>query len=87
MINPPAEVMARHAIETLTAQNKLFASFNTEAEARPNTLKMGVYVDGKLRLQSRDLEAIHAFAEKQMNERHEVWVTPVGSFVDDRRKK
>lgn len=43
--------------------------------------KMGVWVDGKLKLQSRDRAAIDAYAEKRMDEQHSVWVAPIGSFV------
>lgn len=43
--------------------------------------KMGVWVDGKLKFQSRDRAAIDAYAAKKMTEHHSVWVAPIGSFV------
>jgi hypothetical protein len=46
--------------------------------------KLGVYVDGKLKYQSRDHESIYAYAEDEMNKRRSnVWVAPVGSFVTE----
>jgi hypothetical protein len=43
-------------------------------------VKRGVWVDGKLRLQTRDTEAIDDFAVKMMRKRHSVWVAPIGAF-------
>lgn len=43
--------------------------------------KMGVYVDGKLKLQTRNYEKAVAAARSFMNKKHEVWLTPIGSFV------
>lgn len=47
---------------------------------------LGAWVNGKLRFQSRDHEAIYDYAEKHMrgakNFGNNVWVAPVGSFVD-----
>jgi hypothetical protein len=51
-------------------------------ESKPAGKKMGVWVDGKLRLQSRDRDAIEEYAARRMREKHTVWVAPVGSFVD-----
>lgn len=46
---------------------------------------LGCYVNGKLRFQSRDHDAIHEYARKHMegasNFGNDVWVAPVGSFV------
>lgn len=57
----------------------------TEAPETP-TLKraglLGCWVDGVLRFQSRDHGNVHDYAQRRMAERHQVWVTPVGSFVD-----
>lgn len=46
--------------------------------------RMGVWVDGKLRFQSRDADAIYDYAHEKMNDprRYNVWVAPVGSFVE-----
>lgn len=50
-----------------------------------NTLKqdklIGVWVDGQLRLKSRDRAKIDQAAESWMKDRRNVWVAPVGSFV------
>lgn len=43
--------------------------------------KLGVYVDGKLKLQSRDADKCYAAAAEYMRKQHSVWVAPVGSFV------
>jgi DUF971 family protein len=51
-------------------------------EVKPAGKKMGVWVDGKLRLQSRDRDAIEEYASRRMREKHNVWIAPVGSFVD-----
>lgn len=56
------------------------AAENAES-AKPLGKKLGVYVDGKLRFQSRDSDAIYAYADRRMTEKHSVWVAPVGSFV------
>ena len=63
---------------------RLSEKLNAEAEedAKPLGKKLGVYVDGKLRFQSRDTDAIYAYADRRMKEKHSVWVCPVGSFVD-----
>lgn len=42
---------------------------------------MGVWVDGQLRLKSRDRAKIDQAAESWMSDRRNVWVAPVGSFV------
>jgi len=44
--------------------------------------KLGVYVDGKLKLQTRNSLKAYEAADKWMREKREVWVTPVGSFVN-----
>lgn len=52
-----------------------------------NTLKtapnVGCWVDGKLRFQSKDRDAVHAYAQGKMEDKRVggVWVAPVGSFV------
>lgn len=55
------------------------------AEKEVPTLKkaplMGVWVDGQLRLKSRDRLKIDQAAESWMKDRRNVWVAPVGSFV------
>lgn len=56
---------------------------------------LGCYVDGVLRFQSRDHDAIHEYAARKMKPRTmrlsdgsyrvitaNVWVAPVGSFID-----
>lgn len=43
--------------------------------------KIGVYVDGKLKLQTRNIEKAHHASQKWMQRGHDVWVAPVGSFV------
>lgn len=43
--------------------------------------KMGVWVDGKLRHQSRDRSSVDNAAERWMQEGGSVWVAPIGSFV------
>lgn len=42
----------------------------------------GVWVDGKLRLKSKDTEKIDSYAHRKMREKHDVWVAPVGSFKE-----
>jgi len=46
---------------------------------------LGCWINGKLRFQSRDHEAIHGYARAHMtgskNFGNNVWVAPVGSFV------
>lgn len=51
------------------------------ADIKPKGKKMGVYVDGVLRLQTHDRAAIDEYADKKMRERHNVWIARVGSFV------
>ena len=48
-----------------------------------NGKKLGVWVNGKLKLQSRDRDKIDAYAAKQMDDKRNdsVWVAPIGSFV------
>lgn len=46
-----------------------------------NEKKLGVWKNGKLILQSRDKDAIYRLAEEVMNDKHDVWVAPIGSFV------
>ena len=52
---------------------------------------LGCYVNGKLRFQSRDHEAIHEYAQRHMNGAknfgNDVWVTPVGSFITAEQDK
>lgn len=36
----------------------------------------GVWVDGKLRLISKDSDKISEYAARRMRERHEVWIAP-----------
>lgn len=43
--------------------------------------KMGVYVDGVLKLQSRNWDKINNAAARWMEKRHDVWVAKVGCFV------
>ncbi len=43
---------------------------------------LGCWVDGTLRFQSREHENVHDYARRKMNERHQVWLAPVGSFQD-----
>ena len=43
--------------------------------------KMGVYVNGKLRLQTRDYEKAVSAAQRWIAEREDVWLTPIGSFT------
>lgn len=43
--------------------------------------KMGVWVNGKLGLQTRNRDAIDDYAQRKMRERNNVWVAPIGSFV------
>jgi len=43
--------------------------------------KIGVYVDGKLKLQTRDEDKAHSAARHWMRKNHQVWLAPVGSFV------
>jgi hypothetical protein len=43
--------------------------------------KTGVWVNGILRLQSDDGLKIKEFAEEMMRKSNQVWVAPVGSFV------
>lgn len=57
-------------------------SLEPEAVEKPKGGKLvGCWVDGKLRFQSRDRDAIDEYAARRMSERHSVWVAPVGSFV------
>jgi hypothetical protein len=42
---------------------------------------LGCWVDGNLRFQSRDHDAIYEYAGRRMREKRSVWVAPVGSFV------
>ncbi len=45
--------------------------------------RLGVWINGKLRFQSRDADAIHDYAaEKRADFRNNVWVAPIGSFVE-----
>ena len=45
--------------------------------------KMGVWINGVLKLQTRDRDAIDNYAQRMMNDTHRynVWVAPIGSFV------
>lgn len=52
---------------------------------------LGCWINGKLRFQSRDHDAIHDYAAKHMagarNFGNNVWVAPVGSFIDTEAAK
>lgn len=50
-------------------------------KVKPEGKKMGVWVNGKLKLQTRDRANIDAAAAKWMREGNDVWVAPIGSFV------
>lgn len=53
-----------------------------QTEAVKPGKKMGVWVNGKLKLQSRDRVAIENYAALKMRDsRNSVWVAPIGSFV------
>lgn len=73
------------------AAKKLSRDTMPEAVKSPSLL--GCYVNGKLRFQSRDHDAIYEYAERHMqgirNFGNTVWVTPVGSFVtaDEDKKR
>lgn len=54
-----------------------------EQEPSKNGRKLGVWINGKLRFQSRDADAIHEYAQRKMRDfRNNVWLAPVGSFVE-----
>jgi hypothetical protein len=63
-------------------------SANDAAEAEkpftPKGKKMGVWIDGKLRLQTRDRDAIDDFAARAVADKRNsgVWVAPIGSFLE-----
>jgi hypothetical protein len=74
----------RAILARLEGQAVEIAALNTAyaaPAAKPEGVKRGVWVDGKLRLQTRDETAIDEYAAKKMAERHSVWVAPIGSFV------
>lgn len=44
---------------------------------------LGCWVNGKLRFQSREHDNVHAYAaDKARDFRNNVWLAPVGSFID-----
>lgn len=57
------------------------------AESRTPAL-LGCWINGKLRYQTRDHDELRAYAARHMdgarNFGHNVWVAPVGSFVDSK---
>lgn len=84
------ERAARREAETLT---ELATALQA---AKPGKLprKLGCWVDGKLKYQSRDHASVHEYAERKMQpyttgaaghlvvNTHNVWVAPVGAFVE-----
>lgn len=46
-----------------------------------NKNKTGVWVNGILRLQSTDQAKVKSYAEEMMRKQNQVWVAPIGSFV------
>lgn len=60
------------------------------AETRTPSL-LGCWINGKLRFQTRDHDELRAYAARHMdgarNFGNNVWVAPVGSFVDEKAAK
>lgn len=81
-----------YAVGMETAQRVREVKQRREAEealmeiVKPTPMLLGCWIDGKLRFQSRDHDAIHDYADRHMrgskNFGNNVWVAPVGSFVD-----
>lgn len=65
----------------LNRANKLQMIADSDSITLKKEKLLGCWVDGTLRFQSRDHEAIHEYAARRMREKHSVWVAPVGSFV------
>ena len=68
-------------VEDAETRLEALAAVETEQASPAKERKRGVWVDGKLKLQTRDPQAIEDFAQKMMRQRHSVWVAPIGSFV------
>lgn len=85
-----ARAVALEAVE----REKAARQAAKQSEQQPNMRTpglLGAWINGKLRFQSRDHEAIYDYAQKHMdgakNFGNDVWVAPVGSFVDDAIKR
>lgn len=79
-----AEILLdQHITELVVGKENTLANVfgETVTRAKPGK-KLGVWVDGKLKLQNRDRATIDEYAAKRIAERHSVWVAPVGSFVE-----
>lgn len=49
---------------------------------------LGCWVNGELKFQTRDHDELHAYAARKMQDfRNNVWVAPVGSFIDAKQQK
>lgn len=73
---------------TSTTAQAIQKSLDAEAltpirhNTRNTDKKMGVWVNGKLKLQTRDYAAIINYRDKMITDhRNNVWVAPIGSFV------
>lgn len=99
---PDACVQLAHAVglEAVERAEEFARLHAPKEEPKGKTPKLlGCYVDGVLRFQSRDHAAIRDYADKQMRPRtmklsdgsyrvitSDVWVAPVGSFIDAKQQ-
>lgn len=81
----PWDVAAAVAAEEDARINKEIAERDELARRPVTQLKtpsnLGCYVEGVLKFQSKDHDAVRDYADRKMSERYSVWVAPVGSFV------
>lgn len=75
------EAQLREHVQAITNRPKKPAKLKT-----PSLL--GCWVNGVLKFQTRDHDELHAYAERKMQDfRNNVWVAPVGSFIDAKQKQ
>lgn len=87
-----AVILDKLEAEVMEREGRYIKPMSTEQSHKPGK-KMGVWVDGVLKLQTRDRDAIDDYAAKMVRPRtvvkdgkayvttHDIWVAPIGSFI------
>lgn len=77
MLRMPVRVATPH--DSLSAMMKIT---QVKADKPFSERRLGCYVNGVLKFQSHDTEAVRAYADRKMQDfRNNVWLARVGSFV------
>jgi hypothetical protein len=83
-LNPGQQFRLAEILSDQLIRDEFNAGPEAEKPFTPKGKKMGVWIDGKLRLQTRDRDAIDDFAARALADKRNngVWVAPIGSFVE-----